>query len=546
MKKLFSVLMSAVVLVCSVCGFNMVALAAKQTQDIEETPLAGSDTYYSFDADSKTLIIGGTGNTPDFRNDSVSQPWYLWRSDGSIEHIVVLDGVTGIGDYFFYSVKTQDITLASTVKSIGNYAMSNMKTISEIDLPDGVSSIGDYAFYFSTTLKSVNIPSSVKSIGASAFENCISLENVVFEDMYSDVSIGRKAFLNCTALNNVSVPKRAQLMSYSLGFYDDQRGCVYDDFVMAVYRDSAAYTYAVNNIVDYTIINEMTITEGQTVLCSYYRDSYEDDMVFIFTPLKSDLYSFYSSGAIDVDCEFDSKLYDDNSLDDLNFTVTEYLEQGSTYYFTVKCVSGMSVGDFSVTMDIIHNYNAQVTLPTLTEGGYTQYTCSYCGESYRADFTDRLGVLVTGRVTLLCSPNGQSPDDPPVKNAVFSVGGSNVAVTDSNGEFEFYILPSDEKLCLGTEFSVDRTFDIVKNDDMSMDLGDVSLLNFDFFPDGYINVKDFAVLRKAYGEYDMSDPAQSVIYSAFDCDCNGVINYNDFLPAKNFITYGGLDESIYE
>ena len=37
-----------------------------------------------------------------------------------------------------------------------------------------------------------------------------------------------------------------------------------------------------------------------------------------------------------------------------------------------------------------HSYNAVVTAPTCTEGGYTTYTCE-CGDSYIADYTDALG-----------------------------------------------------------------------------------------------------------------------------------------------------------
>ena len=38
-----------------------------------------------------------------------------------------------------------------------------------------------------------------------------------------------------------------------------------------------------------------------------------------------------------------------------------------------------------------HNYNAVVTAPTCTEGGYTTYTCSACGDTYVADQVAALG-----------------------------------------------------------------------------------------------------------------------------------------------------------
>ena len=38
-----------------------------------------------------------------------------------------------------------------------------------------------------------------------------------------------------------------------------------------------------------------------------------------------------------------------------------------------------------------HTYEAVVTAPTCTEGGYTTYTCAVCGDSYVADHTEALG-----------------------------------------------------------------------------------------------------------------------------------------------------------
>ena len=40
-----------------------------------------------------------------------------------------------------------------------------------------------------------------------------------------------------------------------------------------------------------------------------------------------------------------------------------------------------------------HNYEGIVTEPTVTEGGFTTYTCSVCGDSYVSDYTEALGEL---------------------------------------------------------------------------------------------------------------------------------------------------------
>ena len=56
-----------------------------------------------------------------------------------------------------------------------------------------------------------------------------------------------------------------------------------------------------------------------------------------------------------------------------------------------------------------HDYTAEVTPPTCTKGGYTTYTCSRCGDSYVDDYIDPLGHAWNEPVTLAdstCNSDG--------------------------------------------------------------------------------------------------------------------------------------------
>ena len=55
-----------------------------------------------------------------------------------------------------------------------------------------------------------------------------------------------------------------------------------------------------------------------------------------------------------------------------------------------------------------HEYQAVVTEPTCTEGGYTTYTCE-CGESYVADYTDALGHDWSGLGCTRCDATRENP-----------------------------------------------------------------------------------------------------------------------------------------
>lgn len=542
-------ILSIIIFIQVVFCIDFVSYGASQTWDIEKTRLGITDTYYSFDSATKTLTISGTGDTPHFKNDNVSQPWYLWADDGSIEHIVVEEGVTSIGNYFFYGVCAVDFSFPSTLVSIGRYAFNSSNSVREIILPDGLKTISDYAFYQAVGIAKVNIPSSVTSIGISAFENCYALSDLIFDDLYSELAIGKRAFFNCRNLKSVTLPKRASVGTYSFGFYYAQRiYYVYKDFVLNVYRDSPGYEYAVNTIKDnenYNIINELEMCEGMSVNCTYYADSFRDEMIFSFTPDISDYYSFYSLSddkTVDVDCSFNENTYDDNSLDDLNFTVDSYLEAGNTYYFTVRCVSEISTGSFTVNLINKHSYSTDIVSPTLSADGYTTYSCVYCSSSFKSDYVKRLGILVTGKVLLMESPDKTHPHNLPVSGADITVDGSDIATTDDSGLFEFFI-PSDAKnLTVTAQYSVGRSFNITAGENKEMKLGDISLFNFDYVRDGYVNAKDFAFVYSYYGKYSPDDYDNM---RAIDINRDGVIDCEDFAYAQNFLTYGKITESIY-
>ncbi|MCD8115580.1 MAG: PT domain-containing protein, partial [Oscillospiraceae bacterium] len=72
-----------------------------------------------------------------------------------------------------------------------------------------------------------------------------------------------------------------------------------------------------------------------------------------------------------------------------------------------------------------HDYTATITEPTCTDGGYTTYTCSRCGNAYTDNYTDALGhawddgVITTtptadaqGEITYTCTVCGATRTAP--------------------------------------------------------------------------------------------------------------------------------------
>ena len=71
-----------------------------------------------------------------------------------------------------------ELTLPSSVTSIGNYAFRGCSGLTELTLPNSVTSIGESAFWDCTGLTELTLPSSVTSIGAGAFGDCSGLSKI--------------------------------------------------------------------------------------------------------------------------------------------------------------------------------------------------------------------------------------------------------------------------------------------------------------------------------------------------------------------------------
>jgi len=521
--------------------FPYSAFAYTQDVDVPLTRLGTSDTYYSFDVASKTLTISGSGDMPAMANTgsgTKAQPWYNWRSN-SIDKVVVEDGITAIGTYAFCYVFATEFDVADSVKTIGEGAFYCANKVTSITLPHSLEQIGSSAFYKCLKLENISISRKVKSIGLSAFEGCSALNKVEFESDYMTVSIGNKAFLNCPLLSSITLPRNAKfsLTSYSFGFYEASAGSTYDNFTVYGYRDSANdsvhYRYAQKYAMNFIPRDHMRLALNDVVNREFLSSTLNDTMSFTFTPDNTDEYTFSSSGGVNVDCVLlDSSgeqigEYIDNSEFDRNFTARAVLNAGESY--TYKVTSLMSAGEFSVQLIQSHSYISEVIPPDLYHDGYTLNTCIYCGYEYKSDFTERTGKDISGRVVLMESPNGEHTNDFPLYHVSITAGDYNTT-TDENGFFSLTVLKDTAVVTLSSPYGINRTVRIDSND-----LGDIAFFAYDYVKDGYVNAKDYAWLRSHFGTDDKS----------LDYNNDGVVDGGDWIYAKDYLTYGKIDESIY-
>lgn len=185
---------------------------------------------------------------------------------------VLLDMVTD-GDYI-YSVDEDN----ESAIIIGYTGTEKNLTIPEELGGYPVNTISGGAFAGNETIESVVLPETVHSIGISAFEGCTSLSEVNFSKE-SYISLGDKAFFDCPNLKSLSFGSGYNYVSYnnSIGFEmtkDADGNDVIEKvpgFKVYCYYNSGAYRYAVDNKIDYVLLNE-------NIYGDFIYNEYEDSV----------------------------------------------------------------------------------------------------------------------------------------------------------------------------------------------------------------------------------------------------------------------------
>lgn len=172
-----------------------------------ETPVTGHSNSWLQYTTANTLNIGGTI----FTGTSATANW-LYTTIGNnadrtrfqIKNINILDGTTSIGSFTFYSglsITSIDMTAATGLTSIGNYAFAWCTGMTSCSIPNSVTGLGISAFSNCHSLQSINIPTGLTQIPNTCFQNCRSLTAVTVPS--SVTSVGATCFSGSSALTYV-------------------------------------------------------------------------------------------------------------------------------------------------------------------------------------------------------------------------------------------------------------------------------------------------------------------------------------------------------
>ncbi|MBO5702375.1 MAG: leucine-rich repeat protein [Clostridia bacterium] len=113
--------------------------------------------------------------------------------------------------------KTSVIPADGSVISIGNNAFSE-SNITSLRIPEGIKSIGEGAFWDCRSLVSISLPDSLESISSYVFADCPALKSIKIGENVK--SIGIEVFRGCTSLEEITLPKEVEYFGW--GMFD---GC---------------------------------------------------------------------------------------------------------------------------------------------------------------------------------------------------------------------------------------------------------------------------------------------------------------------------------
>lgn len=352
----------------------------------------------------------------------------------NLTSIEIPNSVTYIGWYAFgYCTNLTKITIPNRVRGIGSNAFECCTSLTSVELPNSVRSISQYAFQGCTALKNLTMPSQLREIGQSAFKDCTGLETL---NIPSVGTIDASAFSGCTALTSVSLPKNVKTIGNAAFRYCDNIKDVYyagsetewsaidiqpwnESLTKAtIHYAGETHTHNYNAVVTAPTCTEKGYTTHTCSCGDSYVDSYKDALGHLYIFGKCIRCGEKEDNSETHKHDYKSRVIEPTCTEG-GYTLWE-CECGKSYetlhtkalgheYKDGLCVRCGAKDPNAHT----HKYVETVTKPTCTEKGYTTYTCSVCGDSYKGSYTDALGHSYVGGSCTRCGAS-----DPNYKPAV--------------------------------------------------------------------------------------------------------------------------------
>ncbi len=207
---------------------NMIRLTFRDGEEVltllntnSMSPSAGRVGYdYFYDNPIRILYVGrnldfSVGHTGYEDNYRKSAPFYNKKE---LRKIIFAPSVTIVPHYMAPECSyLTEVVWGQNISRIGDYAFFNCRGLTKVDFGRGLETIGNYSFSNCTSLLYVLFPNMLTTIGESAFEGCVQLKDVSFQNNETGqpaLSIEDQVFMGCTSISRMSFPSRLTKIGY--------------------------------------------------------------------------------------------------------------------------------------------------------------------------------------------------------------------------------------------------------------------------------------------------------------------------------------------
>ena len=292
---------------------------------------------------------------------------------------------------------------------------------SSYTIPNSVTSIVNGAFWHCTSLANIEIPNSVTSIDRSAFSGCTGLTSITIPN--SVVNIGDYAFYGCTSLASIDVSEYNKRFSSEDGVLFNKGKTYIEFYPQGSERTEYTIPDGVTNIDESAFLPNKSLTTLTlpTSIVSLYGDVFRDltalnkiiykgtseqlGEIYIWLgempglsiewlSIHADIYCtdkiIHQLSGVAVPPTCTTQGYTHHACTNCDYNYDDDIKAAFGHnYVDGKCTRcGLSESGGETHT---HDYKAVVTAPTCTSAGYTTYTCTGCGDSYKDNYKDALG-----------------------------------------------------------------------------------------------------------------------------------------------------------
>lgn len=206
----------------SFSGLETITISANIV-DIPANPFNGCNALVSVNIvpdNTKYVFVDGV------LFDRVNMTIISYTNMAPKAHFDVPQGIMHLADYAFSYCNLESITIANSVRTIGQGTFQGCASLSSIVIPDSVSSIGPSAFSYCSALTACVLPYGIDSIAEETFSQCEQLNAILIPDSVTNIGdcaffcsgltsitmpqsllhIGSQAFYNCKGLASITIP----------------------------------------------------------------------------------------------------------------------------------------------------------------------------------------------------------------------------------------------------------------------------------------------------------------------------------------------------